>query len=119
MLYVADPDVRAVRISTTADRAKARNLARDRRAVLHVSGVDFWHFAVADGAAELSPVAATPDDDVCRELRAIHAAFYGEQDAAVVDADLIANRRLVVRLHVDSLYGVMSSAGRRPQPETG
>ena len=50
VLYVADPATRVVRVSTTADRAKGRNLARDPRAALHVSGEDFWHYAVGRGA---------------------------------------------------------------------
>lgn len=42
VLYVPDAADRLVRISTTADRVKARNLRRDPRAVLHVAGDDFW-----------------------------------------------------------------------------
>ncbi len=53
VLYVAGPG-RLVRISTIADRVKAKNLARDPRASLHVPGEDFWHFAVAVGTATLS-----------------------------------------------------------------
>ena len=47
-----------VRISTTAYRLKARNLARDPRAALHASGQDFWHYAVAMGDVTLGLVAA-------------------------------------------------------------
>ena len=50
VLYV--PGVRVVRMSTTADRVKARNLARDPRAALHVAGRDFWHYAVARGECD-------------------------------------------------------------------
>jgi PPOX class probable F420-dependent enzyme len=119
VLYEPDVDGRMVRISTTADRLKARNLARDPRAALHVSGQDFWHYAVAEGDVTLSAVASAPDDDACRELLAIHAAFYGDQDAEAVSADLIAARRLVVRLHVSHLYGVMTTVGARPVPQAG
>jgi hypothetical protein len=105
-----------VRISTTADRAKARNVARDRRAALHVPGPDFWHYAVAEGNVTLSAVAEDPGDDACRELLAVHTAFYGEQDADRLSADLIAARRLVVRLQVSHLYGVLTTAGARPVP---
>jgi PPOX class probable F420-dependent enzyme len=59
VLYVVDPDSRTVRISTTSERAKARNLGRDPRAALHVSGDNFWSYAVAEGQATLSPVART------------------------------------------------------------
>ncbi len=116
VLYAPDADSRIVRISTTADRVKARNLARDRRTALHVTGQDFWHYAVAEGDVTLSAVASAPGDDACRELMAVHTSFYGEQDADAVSLDLIAARRLVVRLQVSHLYGVMSTAGPRPVP---
>jgi PPOX class probable F420-dependent enzyme len=119
VLYEPDADGRIVRISTTADRLKARNLARDPRAALHVSGPDFWHYAVAEGGVTLSAVASDPGDDACRELLAVHTAFYGEQDADAAYADLIAARRLVVRLHVSHLYGVMTTAGARPASRAG
>jgi PPOX class probable F420-dependent enzyme len=117
VLYAVDPGSRLVRITTTADRAKARNLARDGRAVLHVTGDDFWHFAAADCTAELSAVATVPGDEACRELLGLHGAFYGplEDEPAFYD-EMIANRRLVVRLSVASLVGVLSSGGRRPVP---
>jgi PPOX class probable F420-dependent enzyme len=60
VLYVPDAAARAVRISTTADRAKARNLARNPQAALHVAGDDFWQYAVAHGAVTLSDVATAP-----------------------------------------------------------
>jgi PPOX class probable F420-dependent enzyme len=119
VLYYPDADSHLVRISTTADRLKARNLARDPRAALHVSGQDFWHYTVAEGDVTLSAVASAPGDDACRELLTVHTAFYGEQDADAVYPDLIAARRLVVRLQVSHLYGVMTTGGARPVPQAG
>lgn len=80
VLYVADASGRALRVSTTGDRQKARNLARDPRAVVHVAGDDFWSYAVAEGRASVSSLATEPDDQVCRELLAVHSALYGELD---------------------------------------
>ena len=40
VLYLLGPEPRTIRISTTASRFKARNLRRDPRAALHVSGDD-------------------------------------------------------------------------------
>ena len=114
VLYVADPRCRVLRISTTANRVKARNLALDPRAELHVTGRDFWQYAVAEGTTTLSAVAATPGDDACRELLAVHSAFYGEQDPAALDQEIIANGRLVVRLQISHLYGVIATGGRGP-----
>lgn len=66
VLYLTDPRSRVVRISTTAGRVKARNLARDPRAALHVTDRDFWQYAVAEGTTTLSAVAATSGDEACR-----------------------------------------------------
>src|SRR5262245_60617601 len=51
------PDERTVRVSITDDRAKTRNLRRDPRASYHVTSPDRWAYTVAEGTAELSPVA--------------------------------------------------------------
>jgi PPOX class probable F420-dependent enzyme len=117
VLYLADAASRVIRISTTARRVKARNLARDPRAALHVGGGDFWQYAVAEGTAARSAVASVPDDDACRELLAVHSAFYGEQEPGAFCGEMIANSRLVVRLQVTHLYGVITAGGRRPVPQ--
>jgi PPOX class probable F420-dependent enzyme len=119
VLYLSEPDGRSVRISTTADRHKAHNLARDPRAVLHVGGDDFWAFAVAEGRAELSAVAAQPGDRACQQLLGVHSAFYGTVEPDTFFAEMIANRRLVIRLGLHHIYGIISTAGRRPRPALG
>lgn len=106
VLYVWDPDERVARISTTADRAKVRNLRRDPRAALHVSGRHFWQFAVADGAVTLSDVAAEPGDAATRELLEMHGFHYGQLDEDDFYRQMIAARRLVVRLQARRIYGV-------------
>ena len=58
--YAFNADEQLIRISTTDERAKVRNLRRDPRASFHVSSSDFWTFAVAEGSADLSPVAGDP-----------------------------------------------------------
>ena len=75
VLYVWDPQERIARVSTTADRVKARILRHDPRAALHVSGPHFWSYAVAECDAEISDVAAVPGDEVTRELLKLHSAF--------------------------------------------
>ena len=106
VLYIWDAEERVARISTTADRVKARNLRRDPRAALHVAGRQFWQFAVAEGPVTLSEVAAEPGDDASRELLAVHAGLYGKQDEDDFYRQMIAARRLVVRLHVRRVYGI-------------
>jgi PPOX class probable F420-dependent enzyme len=106
VLYLWDPGERVARISTTADRAKARNLRRDPRAALHVSGDHFWQFAVAEGPVTVSDVAAEPGDRACRELLDMHSAHHGQLNEDDFYRQMIAARRLVVRLHVRRIYGV-------------
>jgi PPOX class probable F420-dependent enzyme len=106
VLYVWDPADRTARVSTTADRAKARNVRRDPRAALHVSGDHFWQFAVAEGAVTVSDVAAEPGDAAVRELLGLHTVHFGALDEDAFAAQMITARRLVVRLHVSRIYGI-------------
>jgi PPOX class probable F420-dependent enzyme len=117
VLYVADPATRIVRISTKADRAKARNVARNPQAALHVAGADFWRYAVANGETTVSAVAANPGDPTTDELFGVHTTFYGERDRASFDEEMIRDRRLVIRLQVSRLHGVIAAGGRRPTTE--
>jgi len=116
VLYLPATDGRTVRISTTADRLKARNLARDPRAVLHVAGDNFWAYAVAEGRATLTAPAAEPGDEACRELLEVHSAFYGPQEQDEFFTGMITRQRLVVRLALDHVYGVIAPGSPRPVP---
>jgi PPOX class probable F420-dependent enzyme len=110
VLYVWDAAERVARISTTADRVKGRVLARDPHAALHVPGEHFWAYAVAEGDAELTDVATTPGDEACRELLAVHSTFYDDIDEHEFFPQMIEARRLVVRLRVTRVYGVVLDA---------
>ena len=101
-----DPRRRLVRVSVTADRAKARNLERDPRASLHVTSQDFWSWAVVEGDAELSAVAADPHDEAVDELVDLYRALAGEHpDWDDYRAAMVRDRRRVVRLPVGRVYG--------------
>ncbi|MEV8560586.1 PPOX class F420-dependent oxidoreductase [Streptomyces sp. NPDC051917] len=101
------PDERVIRISVTDDRAKTRNLRRDPRASYHVTSADRWAFTVAEGTAELSPVAQDPYDDTVEELIRLYRDVQGEHpDWDDYRAAMVRDRRLVVRLHVDRAYGI-------------
>ncbi|MCI2237595.1 PPOX class F420-dependent oxidoreductase [Paenibacillus sp. TRM 82003] len=101
-----DPERRLVRVSITADRAKARNLERDPRASLHVSAPDFWSWTVVEGDAELGPVAQRPDDEAVEELVDLYRALAGEHpDWDDYRAAMVRDRRRVVRLPVGRVYG--------------
>ena len=105
MVYAWDPEARIARFSTTADRVKVKQLRRDPRAALHVAGGDVWSFAVAEGEAEVSEVTTVPGDATGRELLALLPAFAKPEDEEAFLAQLVAERRVVVRLKVTRLYG--------------
>jgi PPOX class probable F420-dependent enzyme len=104
--YSYDPESRLIRVSVTADRAKTRNLQRDPRASLHVTSQDFWTWAVVEGTADLTPVAADPHDGTVEELVTYYRGVNGEHpDWDEYRQAMVADRRLVVRLSVEHAYG--------------
>ncbi|THA70997.1 PPOX class F420-dependent oxidoreductase [Streptomyces sp. A0958] len=100
------PDERIVRVSVTEGRAKTRNLRRDPRASYHVTTQDRWAWTVADGTAELTPPAADPGDAVVEELIRLYRDVQGEHpDWDDYRAAMVRDRRVVLRLHVEHVYG--------------
>ncbi|MEZ5144019.1 MAG: PPOX class F420-dependent oxidoreductase [Acidimicrobiales bacterium] len=97
----------AIEISVTADRAKTRNAARDPRVSLHATSDDFWSYVVVEGDAELSPVAAAPDDDTVEALVALYRSMAGEHpDWDEFRTAMVADRRLVLRIRPTHAYGM-------------
>jgi PPOX class probable F420-dependent enzyme len=95
-----------VRISVTATRAKTANMRRDPRVSLHVTAADFWSYVVIEGEAELTPVAAAPDDATVDELVELYRDVQGEHpDWAEYRAAMVADERLVVRVRPTRAYG--------------
>lgn len=106
--YTFDADTSLIRVSVTDDRAKTRNLRRDPRASLHATSDDFWSYVVAEGTAELGPVAADPYDDAVEDLIDLYRTIGGEHpDWEDYRAAMVRDRRLVLRLHVDRVYGLI------------
>ncbi|NGO68666.1 PPOX class F420-dependent oxidoreductase [Streptomyces boncukensis] len=104
--FAYDPDARVVRISVTASRAKARNLARDPRASFHVTSPDGWAWTVVEGDAELSEAAREPYDAAVDELVDVYRALRGEHpDWDEYRAAMVADQRQVVRLPIGRVYG--------------
>lgn len=102
---LGDDDV--IRVSVTDDRAKTANLRRDPRASLHVARDDFYAYAVVESTARLLPVAQEPDDPTVDALVAYYRDVVGEHD----DWDdyrraMVADRRLIIELPVERLYGM-------------
>ncbi|UBU10999.1 PPOX class F420-dependent oxidoreductase [Nonomuraea gerenzanensis] len=110
--YTWDPRRRVVRISTIADRLKVRQLQKDPRCSLYVASDDFRVFAVAEGEAELSPVSLEAGDEVGLELLAMRGAALSEPEAQLAFLrQMVADRRLVIRLRVSRLYGTALPVG--------
>jgi|SRR5579883_307103 PPOX class probable F420-dependent enzyme len=109
VLYHVDADQPIIRISVTDDRVKVRNLRQDPRAVLHVDGPDGWTWLAAEGIAELSPVAAQPDDPTVDELAEIYRSIRGEDhpDWSEFRTAMVAEKRLVLRIHIRRTYGLL------------
>ncbi|OIJ94848.1 PPOX class F420-dependent oxidoreductase [Streptomyces colonosanans] len=105
------PDERLIRISITDDRAKTRNLRRDPRASYHVTSPDRWAYTVAEGTADLSPVAQDPYDETVEELIRLYRDVSGEHpDWDDYRTAMVRDRRLVLRLHVERAYGMPRGA---------
>lgn len=97
-----------IRVSTTADRAKYHNLVREGWAALKVDGDNFWSYAVIEAEAELSAVAARPDDATVEELVDLYRSLSGEHpDWQEYRAAMVADRRVVVRLRPTRAYGAL------------
>jgi PPOX class probable F420-dependent enzyme len=97
-----------VRVSTTADRAKYRNLQRRPWAALKVDAGSFWSYVVLEGPVDLSPVAATVEDATADELVEVYRGISGEHpDWADYRASMVADRRVVIRLRPERAYGML------------
>jgi PPOX class probable F420-dependent enzyme len=97
-----------VRVSTTADRAKYRNLQRRPWAALKFDAGTFWSYAVLEGPVELSPVAAAAEDPTVDELVEVYRAISGEHPHwDEYRASMVADRRVVIRLIPDHAYGAL------------
>jgi PPOX class probable F420-dependent enzyme len=102
--YLSDPLTQQIRFSTTADRIKGRNLLRDPRASLHVSGPDFFNFSVVAGPVSVA-VARHTDDDAVKKLFEIHVGLGATTERTGFGEEMLANHRMAVELHVDRIYG--------------
>jgi hypothetical protein len=72
-----------------------------------VTNATFRRYAVAEGTATLSEVATEPDDDAVDELVELYRRVAGEHpDWDEYRAAMITDKRRVVRIPVDRVYGL-------------
>jgi PPOX class probable F420-dependent enzyme len=106
--YHLDATTRVVRVSTRSPLAKTANLRRDPRVSLHATTSTMRAYVVAEGTAELGPVAADPHDPVVDELVEYYRALNGEHpDWDEYRTAMVTEERLVVRFTVDRTYGYL------------
>ena len=105
----SDPAAPTVRVSVVDGRAKVANLLRDPRGSLLVTSPDGWSYAVLEGDAELSPVAAAEDDEVVDELVELYRTIRGEDhpDWADYRRAMVDDGRRILRLRVTRVYGLV------------
>ncbi|MYW91965.1 PPOX class F420-dependent oxidoreductase [Amycolatopsis rubida] len=102
-----DRDARQLQVSITDARAKTKNMRRDPRVSYHVASSNGWSYAVAEGRAVLSPVASAPDDEAVEALIALYRKVSGEHpDWAEYRAAMVADRRLVLTVEIERVYGL-------------
>jgi PPOX class probable F420-dependent enzyme len=105
--YTADRTLRILRTSTRNSLAKTHNLRRDPRASLKVTAPGGAGYAVVEGTAELSPVSADEHDATVEELIEVYRLIGGKEHPDWDDyrRAMVADGRLVLRIHVERLYG--------------
>jgi len=105
-----EPDT--IRVSITDGRAKTANLRRDPRASLHVRSQRGRGYAVAEGIAQLSQIAADPMDVTVEALIDLYRVIRGEHpDWDEYREAMVSDRRILLTILVDNIYGWEPQAG--------
>ncbi|WP_405970789.1 PPOX class F420-dependent oxidoreductase [Streptomyces sp. NBC_00988] len=101
-----DREAGIIYVSIAEGRAKTANLRRDPRASLEVSSPDGWTWATAECRAVLTAPAADPADEVVDQLVEYFRAAAGEHpDWDEYRSVMVAERRVLLKLHVERIYG--------------
>ena len=107
--FFFNPDTLQAKVSVVDGRAKVANVRREPRVSMLVASDDGWSYAVLEGTAELSAVAAAPDDATVDELVEVYRCIRGEEhpDWEEYRRVMVDDRRLVLRLAVKRVYGLI------------
>ena len=101
-----DRDAGIIYVSITEGRAKTTNLRRDPRTALEVTSADGWEWATADGTAELIGPGTDPHGPEVEALVDYYRSAAGEHpDWDEYRAVMVADRRVLLALHVERVYG--------------
>jgi PPOX class probable F420-dependent enzyme len=101
-----DRDAGTIYVSIVEGRAKTTNLRRDPRAALEVTSTDGWAWATADGTAELIGPGTDPHGPEVEALVGYYRSAAGEHpDWDEYRAVMVADRRVLLALHVERVYG--------------
>ena len=93
-------------VSMTQGRAKERNLRRDPRAALEVTGPGGRTWATAEGAVELVGPGVDPHGPEVEALVDYYRRAAGEHpDWAEYRSVMVADRRVLMVMAVDHVYG--------------
>ena len=93
--------------TTTEDRAKLHNLARNPRCSLLVSKSDWWGYVVLEGHARVLRRGESDDNELRDALRGIYRAASGQEhpDWDEYDQAMIDDRRAAVIVVPERIYG--------------
>ncbi len=104
--FLVDADRRMLRLSSRDGLAKVANARRDPRVSLYVSRPDGSAYAVVEGTADVTPISADRYDATVEELVDVYRGIQGEHpDWEEYRTAMVTDRRVVVRIHVDRVYG--------------
>ena len=93
--------------TTTEDRAKLHNLARNPRCSLLISKSDWWGYVVLEGHARLLRRGQSDDTELRDALRGIYRAASGQEhpDWDEYDQAMIDDRRAAIIVVPERIYG--------------
>ncbi|WP_410666909.1 PPOX class F420-dependent oxidoreductase [Amycolatopsis sp. cmx-4-68] len=106
--HLYDAETNSIIASITETRAKTKNMRRDPRVTYHVGSEDGWSYVVAEGRAELTPPAASRDDETVEALVDYYRRAAGEHpDWDEYRDAMVSDQRVLLRVHVEKLLGVV------------
>ena len=93
--------------TTTEDRAKLHNLARNPRCSLLVSKIDWWGYVVLEGHARLLRRGESDETELRDALRGIYRSASGQEHPNWDEYDqaMIDDRRAAVIVIPERIYG--------------